>query len=219
MSNVFLLLLFCVGMALLSLLVPIGMGVFINYKWPRKAQIISKAGSIIGGLLLLVIGIASAVLYKGSWNIDISVLAIGIIYPLLGYITGFAMAIVVRQPWQRCRTIALETGAQNVHMCSTVLQLSFTPKQLAQMFTFPLIYGSFQLLHGMLFVAGYQLYKRRFGNATKEKSANHSEMGIKTNNKSLHGDTNAGLEDGDDDGVIYPENGNTNNSLPNTMEQ
>ncbi|XP_069092166.1 sodium-dependent organic anion transporter isoform X2 [Pleurodeles waltl] len=149
-----------IGITLLSLVAPMVGGMFVNYKWPKKAKLISKVGSVIGGLLMLVIGVASAVLYKGSWNMDLSIVIIGMIYPLIGYISGFAMAIVVRQPWRRCRTIALETGAQNVQMCSTVLQLSFSPEQLVQMFAFPLIYGSFQLLNGLLLVAAL---KKLFG--------------------------------------------------------
>lgn len=54
----------------------------------------------------------------------------------------------------RCRTIALETGAQNVHLCTTVLQLSFSPEELVHMFTFPLIYGSSQLISCLLLVTG-----------------------------------------------------------------
>ncbi|ELW70210.1 Solute carrier family 10 member 6 [Tupaia chinensis] len=65
-----------------------------------------------------------------------------------------------RNPDTQCRTISLETGAQNIQMCITMLQLSFTAEYLAQMFSFPLAYGLFQLLDGILIVAAYQTYKR-----------------------------------------------------------
>ncbi|XP_006626732.3 sodium-dependent organic anion transporter [Lepisosteus oculatus] len=151
---------FNIGITLVTLIVPVCCGVFVNYKWPKKAQIILKVGTVVGGVLILVIGIASAVLYKGSWDTDTSMLVIGIIYPMIGYAAGFITAAVVRQPWKRCRTIALETGAQNVQVCSTMLQLSFPAEQLVLMFTFPLIYGSFQLLNGLLIVTVYQIYKK-----------------------------------------------------------
>lgn len=57
-------------------------------------------------------------------------------------------------PVGRCRTISLETGAQNIQMCITMLQLSFTAEQLVQVLSFPLAYGLFQLLDGFLIVAG-----------------------------------------------------------------
>ncbi|XP_069486542.1 LOW QUALITY PROTEIN: sodium-dependent organic anion transporter [Ambystoma mexicanum] len=178
-----------IGIALVSLIAPVAGGVFVNYKWPKKAKVISKVGSVTGGLLMVVIGIASATLYKGSWNTDLSILTIGIIYPLIGYMSGFALAFLVRQPWQRCRTIALETGAQNIQMCSTVLQLSFSPKQLVQMYTFPMIYGSFQLLTGILFAAAFQVYKRK---CVKEKPVDRAEMCF---NISLQTVANASIEE------------------------
>jgi len=54
----------------------------------------------------------------------------------------------------RCRTVSLETGMQNTQLCSTIVQLSFTPEQLELMFTFPLIYSIFQLLFAALILGG-----------------------------------------------------------------
>ncbi|KAJ8402330.1 hypothetical protein AAFF_G00368190 [Aldrovandia affinis] len=159
------------GVTLITLIAPVACGVFVNYKWPKAARTILKVGSALGALLILVIGVASAVLYKGSWDTDTSVVIVGIIFPLIGYAAGFIMAVAVRQPWHRCRTIAMETGAQNVQICSTVLQLSFPPEQLVLMFTFPLIYGSFQLLNGLLLVTVYQTYKRMAVQKTQDPSA------------------------------------------------
>ncbi|KAM6984697.1 sodium-dependent organic anion transporter-like [Aplochiton taeniatus] len=151
---------FSIGLTLIILVVPVGCGVLVNYKWPKAARLILKVGTVVGGLLLMVVGLASALLYRGSWRTDTSLLIIGAIFPLIGYTAGFFIAVVLRQPWQRCRTIAMETGAQNVQICTTMLQLSFPPDQLVLMFTFPLIYGSFQLMNSLLLVAMYQIYKR-----------------------------------------------------------
>ncbi|KAJ8338952.1 hypothetical protein SKAU_G00357380 [Synaphobranchus kaupii] len=151
---------FTIGVTLITLIAPVSGGVFVNYKWPKAARTILKVGTVLGALLILVVGIASAVLYKGSWNTDTSMLIIGAVFPVIGYTTGFIIAVIVRQPWHRCRTVAMETGAQNVQICSTMLQLSFPPEQLVHMFTFPLIYGSFQLFSGLLLVTVYQTYKR-----------------------------------------------------------
>lgn len=52
----------------------------------------------------------------------------------------------------RCRTIALETGFQNSQLCSTIVQLSFSPAELEIMFAFPLIYSIFQLVVAVTFV-------------------------------------------------------------------
>ncbi|KAL2099697.1 hypothetical protein ACEWY4_004091 [Coilia grayii] len=149
-----------IGITLVCLIVPVAIGVFVNYKWPKAAKIILRVGSIVGGVLLLIVGIASGLLYQGSWNTDPAVVIVGVIFPLIGYAAGFVLSVLLRQSWQRCRTIAMETGAQNVQICTTVLQLSFSPGELVHMFTFPLIYGSCQLGFGLLLIAVYQIYKR-----------------------------------------------------------
>ncbi|KAJ3605424.1 hypothetical protein NHX12_027471 [Muraenolepis orangiensis] len=141
------------GVTLLSLVLPVAGGVAVNYKWPSAAKIILKVGSVAGGGAILVVGVASAFMYRGSWQTDTSLILIAAVFPLIGYSAGFVIAVVCRQPWQRCRTIAMETGAQNVQISATVLQLSFPPEQLAVMFTFPLMYGSFQLFHSLLLVS------------------------------------------------------------------
>ncbi|XP_056434948.1 sodium-dependent organic anion transporter-like [Gadus chalcogrammus] len=143
------------GLTLLTLVVPVAGGVAVNYKWPKVAKCILKVGSVVGSVMLLVVGVASALLYPGSWQTDGSLVVIAAVFPLIGYTAGFLIAVICRQPWQRCRTIAMETGAQNVQISSTVLQLSFPPEQLVVMFTFPLMYGCSQLLHSLLLVSGW----------------------------------------------------------------
>ncbi|XP_030623809.1 solute carrier family 10 member 6-like [Chanos chanos] len=129
-----------IAITVVSMVVPVACGVLV--------------GSVVGCLVLTLAAIASVVQYRGSWNIEVSVLIIGMIFPMIGYAVGFIISIIVQQPWPRCRTIALETGAQNCPISVTVLQLSFPAEQLVQMFTFPLIYASFQLLSGLLLAIG-----------------------------------------------------------------
>ncbi|XP_026951690.1 sodium-dependent organic anion transporter isoform X2 [Sagmatias obliquidens] len=149
-----------IGITLVCLTIPVAFGVYVNYRWPKQSKIILKVGAIVGGVLLLVVAVAGVVLAKGSWNSDIILLTISFIFPLIGHVTGFLLALLTHQSWQSCRTISLETGAQNIQMCITMLHLSFTAEQLVQMLSFPLAYGLFQLLDGILIVAAYKMYKR-----------------------------------------------------------
>ncbi|KAF4077179.1 hypothetical protein AMELA_G00205060 [Ameiurus melas] len=149
-----------IGLVCIYLIVPVTCGVLVNYKWPKVARIILKVGSIVGGLVALGIGIASILLYNGPWNTDTSIVIIGSLFPLIGYFIGFIIAVIVRQPWNRCRTIAMETGAQNMQICGTILQLFFPPHQLLQVITLPIMYSCFQLLTGLLLIIAYQIYKR-----------------------------------------------------------
>uniref|UniRef100_A0A3Q3XAF7 Ileal sodium/bile acid cotransporter n=1 Tax=Mola mola TaxID=94237 RepID=A0A3Q3XAF7_MOLML len=149
-----------IGITLVSLLVPIAFGMYVKRRWPHVAKKILKIGSIGGFALIIIIAVVGGVLYQSSWVIAPSLWVIGTIYPFIGFGMGFLLARITGQPWYRCRTIALETGFQNSQLCSTIVQLSFSPAELEVMFAFPLIYSIFQLVVAVLFVGGYQLYKK-----------------------------------------------------------
>ncbi|KAM6220943.1 sodium-dependent organic anion transporter [Rhynchocyon petersi] len=159
-----------IGITLVFLTIPVAFGVYVNYRWPKQSTIILKIGAIVGGALLVVAAVTGVVLSKGIWNSDFTLLIISFIFPLIGHLAGFLLALLTRQSWQRCRTISLETGAQNIQMCVTMLQLSFTDEQLIQMFHFPLAYGLFQLVYGFLIITVYQTYKRRLRSRHGNKS-------------------------------------------------
>ncbi|XP_074841763.1 ileal sodium/bile acid cotransporter [Carettochelys insculpta] len=152
-----------IGISLVALVIPVSFGIFINHKWPQKAKIILKAGSITGLALIVIIAVVGGILYKGSWIISPQLWIIGTIFPAAGYTLGFLLARVAGQPWHRCRTVALETGMQNTQLCTTIVQLSFTPEQIALMFTFPLIYSIFQIAFAAIFVGVYYVHKRFWG--------------------------------------------------------
>ncbi|XP_041856720.1 ileal sodium/bile acid cotransporter [Melanotaenia boesemani] len=149
-----------IGITLAALLIPIAAGIYMKRRWPNVAKKILKVGSIAGFALIVIIAVVGGVLYQSSWVIAPSLWIIGAIYPFVGFGLGFLLARFVGQPWDRCRTIALETGFQNSQLCSTIVQLSFKPEELEVMFAFPLIYSIFQLAAALFSVGFYQLYKK-----------------------------------------------------------
>nr|XP_007997363.2 solute carrier family 10 member 6 [Chlorocebus sabaeus] len=191
-----------IGITLVCLTIPVAFGVYVNCRWPKQSKIILKIGAIVGGVLLLVVAVAGVVLAKGSWNSDITLLIISFIFPLIGHVTGFLLALFTHQSWQRCRTISLETGAQNIQMCITMLQLSFTAEHLVQMLSFPLAYGLFQLIDGFLIVAAYQTYKRRLKNKHRKKNSGCTEV-CHTRKLTSSKETNAFLEV-NEEGAVTP---------------
>ncbi|XP_053560884.1 ileal sodium/bile acid cotransporter-like [Bombina bombina] len=159
-----------IGISLVTLVVPVGLGMFVNYKWPKQAKIILKVGSIAGTILIVIIAVIGGVLYKGSWAIDPKLWILGTIFPAIGYFFGFGLAYISNLSWRRCRTVAMETGLQNTQLCSTIVQLSFTPEQLNYIFTFPLIYSIFQILIAAIFLGGYRIYLRCYKKKSEDKS-------------------------------------------------
>ncbi|XP_040005159.1 ileal sodium/bile acid cotransporter [Xiphias gladius] len=157
-----------IGITLVALLIPITLGMYVKRRWPHIAKKILKVGSIAGFGLIIIIAVVGGILYQSSWTIAPSLWIIGTIYPFIGFGLGFLLARFAGQPWHRCRTIALETGFQNSQLCSTIVQLSFSPAELEVMFAFPLIYSIFQLVVAVLSVGAYQAYKKSFGRGSSD---------------------------------------------------
>ncbi|XP_037384517.1 ileal sodium/bile acid cotransporter [Talpa occidentalis] len=149
-----------IGISLVTLVVPVSIGIFVNHKWPEKAKIILKVGSVVGAILIVLIAVVGGVLYQSAWIIEPKLWIIGTLFPMAGYSLGFFLARIAGQPWHRCRTVALETGMQNTQLCSTIVQLSFTPEELNLVFTFPLIYSIFQLAFAGIFLGMYAAYRK-----------------------------------------------------------
>ncbi|XP_058599158.1 ileal sodium/bile acid cotransporter [Panthera onca] len=152
-----------IGTSLVALVVPVSIGIFVNHKWPHKAKIILKIGSITGAILIVLIAVVGGILYQSAWIIAPKLWIIGMLFPLAGYSLGFLLARIAGQSWHRCRTVALETGMQNTQLCSTIVQLSFTQEELNVVFTFPLIYSIFQLAFAGIFLGIYVAYKKCHG--------------------------------------------------------
>lgn len=56
-------------------------------------------------------------------------------------------------PSRECRTVAMETGCQNIQLCSTILKVAFPQALIGPLFLFPIVYGCIQLMEaGVLIV-------------------------------------------------------------------
>lgn len=61
----------------------------------------------------------------------------------------------------RCsRTVSMETGCQNVQLCSTILNVTFRPEDIGPLFFFPLLYMIFQLGEGVLLILIFRCYEK-----------------------------------------------------------
>ncbi|XP_060103330.1 LOW QUALITY PROTEIN: sodium-dependent organic anion transporter [Heteronotia binoei] len=166
-----------IGTSLLSLIIPVACGVFTNNRWPKHSKIIAKVGGILGITLLMVESVIDTVLSKDSLTLELSILTTTAVFSFTGYIGGFLLALITCQSWPRARTIALETGSQNIALYFALLQLSLNSHHFSQIITLPMLYGAFQLLNGLLITAVYHIYKKCLGKREEEKAlAPHVNM-------------------------------------------
>lgn len=91
-------------------------------------------------------------------SIPATVYMIAIFMPLAGYASGYGLATLFRLPPNCKRTVCLETGSQNVQLCTAILKLAFPPRLIGSMYMFPLLYALFQSAEAGIFVLIYKMY-------------------------------------------------------------
>lgn len=91
-------------------------------------------------------------------TIPAAVYVIAIFMPLAGYASGYGLATLFHLPPNCKRTVCLETGSQNVQLCTAILKLAFPPRFIGSMYMFPLLYALFQSAEAGVLVLIYKMY-------------------------------------------------------------
>nr|XP_021509635.1 sodium/bile acid cotransporter 4 [Meriones unguiculatus] len=149
-----------VTLTLCSTLIPIGLGVFIRYKYNRVADYIVKVSlwSLLVTLVVLFILTGTMLGPELLASIPAAVYVVAIFMPLAGYASGYGLATLFHLPPNCKRTVCLETGSQNVQLCTAILKLAFPPRLIGSMYMFPLLYALFQSAEAGAFVLVYKMY-------------------------------------------------------------
>ncbi|XP_030419301.1 sodium/bile acid cotransporter 4 isoform X2 [Gopherus evgoodei] len=163
-----------VSLTLCSTLLPIGVGVLIRYKYTRVADLLLKVSlwSLLVTLVLLFILTGTMLGPELLASIPASVYIVALLMPLAGYASGYGLATLFHLPPHCKRTVSLETGCQNVQLCTAILKLTFPPHLIGSMYMFPLLYALFQAAEAGIFVLVYKMYGR---DAYKQDPLNEDE--------------------------------------------
>ncbi|XP_054473932.1 hepatic sodium/bile acid cotransporter-like [Anoplopoma fimbria] len=156
--------------SLVMILVPCGIGILINYYRPQYAKTITKVGITFMMIAVLGIGIISSFAIGGSILTVLSppLIAISALMPLIGYAFGYIISWLFGLNQSERRTVAMETGCQNIQLCSTILKLAFPPELVGPLFLFPIVYLSLQLMEAAVLIVLFRLHLR-FTFKEKEK--------------------------------------------------
>ncbi|XP_061563507.1 hepatic sodium/bile acid cotransporter [Cololabis saira] len=151
-----------IAVSLVMILVPCGAGILLNYYRPQYSKIITKMGLTIMMMSVVVISIIAGSELGGSVLAvaSLPLMSIGALMPFIGYAFGYLISSLFRLSQPERRTVAMETGCQNIQLCSTILKLAFPPAVIGPMFLFPLVYVSFQVSEAMVLIALFRCYKR-----------------------------------------------------------
>ncbi|XP_076978962.1 hepatic sodium/bile acid cotransporter [Tamandua tetradactyla] len=148
--------------SLVLVLIPCTIGIFLRAKRPQYVRYIIKGGMITMLLLAVVISIFSVINVGKSiiFVMTPHLLATSSLMPFIGYMLGYILSALFCLNGKCRRTISMETGCQNIQLCSTILNVTFPPEVIGPLFFFPLLYLIFQLGEGLLLIAIFRCYQK-----------------------------------------------------------
>ncbi|XP_061667707.1 hepatic sodium/bile acid cotransporter [Syngnathoides biaculeatus] len=151
-----------ITVSLAMILVPCGVGIFINHYRPRYSKMITKVGLTVMSISSVAIAVVAAVAIRGAVLAVMSppLLATGAVMPFVGFAFGYVISAVFGLSQAERRTVAMETGCQNIQLCSTILKLAFPPDVIGPLFLFPMVYITFQLLEATALIVTYRCHRR-----------------------------------------------------------
>ncbi|XP_034036423.1 sodium/bile acid cotransporter 4 [Thalassophryne amazonica] len=149
-------------LTLCSTLIPIGLGVVLRYRCTRVADVVLKASlwSLLVTLVMLFILTGAMLGPELLATIPLSVYMVAVLMPLCGYAAGYGLAVLFHLPPNSRRSVSLETGCQNVQLCTAILKLAFPPHLMGGLYMFPLLYALFQAAEAGVFILVYRLYRK-----------------------------------------------------------
>lgn len=178
-----------IAIALASTAAPAIVGVFIRHKLPKLANVITKVGSVSGLLVILITLVLQGLIFPEMFRVRWTIFFAAFSMPALGFAFGFVLATIFRMKWHLCRTISMETGAQNVSLAITLVTFTFSDELLGEMILFPSLYGVTVITDSFIFVGIYLFYKFVIANKQSvdfsDKEVDEKQKGdvISTGNK------------------------------------
>lgn len=129
-------------------LVPVFIGLLIRHYREQWVNYIMKGGFCLMITAMVGTGFVAGILFEDAFFrfFPIELVGVCVLLPFAGYTLGYTFATVAREKPKCRRTIMVETGCQNVQLCTSVLRLAFDPVQINILFLMPLLYMAFQLL-------------------------------------------------------------------------
>ncbi|NXE31475.1 NTCP protein, partial [Ptilorrhoa leucosticta] len=148
--------------SLVLMLIPCAIGIILNEKKPQYTGFITKAGMVmllLSSAAIIVLSVAN----MGSCIMVVfspSLLGSSALMPLTGFLLGYAISAAFKLDDRCRRTVCMETGCQNVQLCSAILKVAFAPEIIGPLYFLQLLYLLFQLGEGFLLILVFRIHDR-----------------------------------------------------------
>nr|XP_046229877.1 sodium/bile acid cotransporter [Scatophagus argus] len=148
--------------SLFMVIIPCSFGTIIGHYRPQYTKTLKKVGvaTMLTAVLLITtfasIGVGHSILAVLSPTL----MAISALMPLIGYAFGYFIPLLFKLNQAERRTIAMETGCQNIQVCTAILKLAFPIEIIGPLFLFPLVYGVFELIEAAVLIVLLKCYRK-----------------------------------------------------------
>lgn len=141
--------------------VPAAFGMLFKWFFPKIAPYITKWGSSFGGLLIVASQIMEVFIFPDLFHgIPPELYGATLLMPLAGMVAGYCASWLFRRPEAVRRTVAIESGIQNVGTALTIVSLSFRFEDQKKALVFPWLYAFSMICLSFLICVTYHFYKK-----------------------------------------------------------
>jgi len=151
--------------SLLGLVVPVAIGMVIQWKKPNWAKYIVmgiRPLMVIFFIFVFTVGVYANLYIFTLMRNKPEILLAGALVPYLGFLFGGVVASVTCQSWKNIRTIAIETGIQNTGIAIVLLKVSLPSPDNDISIVAPIAAAIFTPVPMLVAIIGYEVYKRCF---------------------------------------------------------
>ncbi|XP_077987504.1 ileal sodium/bile acid cotransporter-like [Glandiceps talaboti] len=128
---------------LVFILVPVVVGMLLRYKSKSIAEKVSKVLATVSLVGIGLIVLFQVILHPRTYTHHLNLWVIGIMLPVVGSGVSFLVGTLVKLPGPQKRTVAVETGWQNLGVALTLILMSF-PNDVGEVGAFASIYLAIQ---------------------------------------------------------------------------
>ncbi|XP_067126711.1 ileal sodium/bile acid cotransporter-like [Centruroides vittatus] len=115
-----------IALSLIIITLPVLVGMVIRWKAPKISVYVTKGGTALGFVLLVIAWVLTFTLYSDSLrHISWKLILTFIFMPATGTILGYFVAFICRRESAICKTLAVISGIQNAAVAFSIIVLSF----------------------------------------------------------------------------------------------
>ncbi|XP_042228389.1 uncharacterized protein LOC121870613 isoform X2 [Homarus americanus] len=147
-------------LSLIFVTIPVIIGMLVRHYTRKWAVYISKVFGLVGWMGAFACEVMLMLRYWDSLvATSVNLFITAALVPLVGVVVAYILTKIVCFSHKVCRTVAIETGCQNMAVASNIMLLSFSDSQIrGQMVIFPVVYGVCQMVEVVVVTGVFQAW-------------------------------------------------------------